>query len=106
MILGIRLTGECTSVDHFFLPVRICVKEPLIINGYLLYMCGNQILRNVESSSSVQPHFLEFLLSLGWPVDVGRHPGWTGHLDTSWSLNSCSDNDIQQTGELQSYPLH
>ncbi|XP_042371129.1 ral GTPase-activating protein subunit beta-like [Plectropomus leopardus] len=57
-----------------------------------------EILRNVESSSSVQPHFLEFLLSLGWPVDVGRHPGWTGHLDTSWSLNSCSDsNDIQQT---------
>ncbi|XP_063730875.1 ral GTPase-activating protein subunit beta isoform X1 [Eleginops maclovinus] len=57
-----------------------------------------EILRNVESSSSVQPHFLEFLLSLGWPVDVGRHPGWTGHLDTSWSLNSCSDsNDFQQT---------
>uniref|UniRef100_A0A3Q3FK96 Ral GTPase-activating protein subunit beta n=1 Tax=Labrus bergylta TaxID=56723 RepID=A0A3Q3FK96_9LABR len=59
-----------------------------------------EILRNVESSSSVQPHFLEFLMSLGWPVDVGRHPGWTGHLDTSWSLNSCSDsNDIQQTEE-------
>ncbi|KAK1898076.1 Ral GTPase-activating protein subunit beta [Dissostichus eleginoides] len=57
-----------------------------------------EILRNVESSSSVQPHFLEFLLSLGWPVDVGRHPGWTGHLDTSWSLNSCSDStDFQQT---------
>uniref|UniRef100_A0A8C3AF95 Ral GTPase-activating protein subunit beta n=1 Tax=Cyclopterus lumpus TaxID=8103 RepID=A0A8C3AF95_CYCLU len=57
-----------------------------------------EILRNVESSSSVQPHFLEFLLSLGWPVDVGRHPGWTGHLDTSWSLNSCSDGDeTQQT---------
>uniref|UniRef100_A0A8C5DL61 Ral GTPase-activating protein subunit beta n=1 Tax=Gouania willdenowi TaxID=441366 RepID=A0A8C5DL61_GOUWI len=59
-----------------------------------------EILRNVESSASVQPHFLEFLLSLGWPVDVGRHPGWTGHLDTSWSLNSCSDsNDIQPTEE-------
>uniref|UniRef100_A0A8C5DLC2 Ral GTPase-activating protein subunit beta n=1 Tax=Gouania willdenowi TaxID=441366 RepID=A0A8C5DLC2_GOUWI len=52
-----------------------------------------EILRNVESSASVQPHFLEFLLSLGWPVDVGRHPGWTGHLDTSWSLNSCSDKE-------------
>uniref|UniRef100_A0A667ZDS2 Ral GTPase-activating protein subunit beta n=1 Tax=Myripristis murdjan TaxID=586833 RepID=A0A667ZDS2_9TELE len=45
---------------------------------------SHEILRNVESSTSVQPHFLEFLLSLGWPVDVGRHPGWTGHLDTSW----------------------
>uniref|UniRef100_A0A8C6L2A7 Ral GTPase-activating protein subunit beta n=1 Tax=Nothobranchius furzeri TaxID=105023 RepID=A0A8C6L2A7_NOTFU len=49
---------------------------------------SSEILRNVESSATVQPHFLEFLLSLGWPVDVGRHPGWTGHLDTSWSLNS------------------
>nr|XP_040050152.1 ral GTPase-activating protein subunit beta-like isoform X4 [Gasterosteus aculeatus aculeatus] len=57
-----------------------------------------EILKNVESSSSVQPHFLEFVLSLGWPVDVGRHPGWTGHLDTSWSLNSYSDsNEINQT---------
>uniref|UniRef100_A0A3Q2ZWK8 Ral GTPase-activating protein subunit beta n=1 Tax=Kryptolebias marmoratus TaxID=37003 RepID=A0A3Q2ZWK8_KRYMA len=58
---------------------------------------SSEILRNVESSATVQPHFLEFLLSLGWSVDVGRHPGWTGHLDTSWSLNSCFDtNDIQQ----------
>ncbi|XP_035761413.1 ral GTPase-activating protein subunit beta isoform X1 [Neolamprologus brichardi] len=57
---------------------------------------SHEILRNVESSASVQPHFLEFLLSLGWPVDVGRHPGWTGHLDTSWSVNYCSDsNDVQ-----------
>ena len=54
----------------------------------------------MESSSSVQPNFLEFLLSLGWPVDVASHPGWTGHLDTSWTLNSCSDgHDDQQTGE-------
>ena len=45
----------------------------------------------MESAGSVQPQFLEFLLSLGWAVEVGRHPGWTGHLDTSWSLNCCSD---------------
>lgn len=73
------------------------LKYPFLNTRVFLF----QILRNVESSSSVQPHFLEFLLSLGWPVDVGRHPGWTGHLDTSWSLNSCSDGtDIQQAGEL------
>ncbi|CAL9702539.1 unnamed protein product [Knipowitschia caucasica] len=70
---------------------------------FIFYMRAGQkssheILKNVESSASVQPHFLEFLLSLGWPVDVGHHPGWTGHLDTSWSLNSCADdNDVQQT---------
>uniref|UniRef100_A0A3Q0S5S7 Ral GTPase-activating protein subunit beta n=1 Tax=Amphilophus citrinellus TaxID=61819 RepID=A0A3Q0S5S7_AMPCI len=61
---------------------------------------SHEILRNVESSASVQSHFLEFLLSLGWPVDVGRHPGWTGHLDTSWSVNYCSDsNDEAGTPE-------
>ncbi|XP_010874093.3 ral GTPase-activating protein subunit beta isoform X2 [Esox lucius] len=61
---------------------------------------SHEILKNVETSSSVKPQFLEFLLSLGWPVDVGRHPGWTGHLDTSWSLNFCSsENDSQQTEE-------
>ena len=23
-------------------------------------------------------------MSLGWPVTVGVHPGWTGHPNTSW----------------------
>ena len=32
----------------------------------------------------VHPHFLEFLSTLGWPVNVWRHPGWTGHVTTSW----------------------
>ncbi|XP_027897478.1 ral GTPase-activating protein subunit beta isoform X4 [Xiphophorus couchianus] len=63
---------------------------------------SSEILRNVESSATVQPHFLEFLLSLGWPVDVGDHPGWTGHLDTSWSLNSCFDSTDLQTEEAAS----
>lgn len=34
--------------------------------------------------SSVSPHFLEFLSSLGWPVSVSCHAGWTGHVSTSW----------------------
>ncbi|KAM6977467.1 ral GTPase-activating protein subunit beta-like [Aplochiton taeniatus] len=65
---------------------------------------SHEILRNVESSSSVQPHFLEFLLSLGWPVDVGRHPGWTGHLPTSWSLNSCMDSGDTEQNEETAIP--
>ncbi|KAJ8257305.1 hypothetical protein GJAV_G00184170 [Gymnothorax javanicus] len=53
-----------------------------------------EILRNVESSDDIQPHFLEFLLSLGWPVDVSRHPGWTGNLETSWCINACGDGEV------------
>ncbi|XP_061428137.1 ral GTPase-activating protein subunit beta isoform X2 [Lethenteron reissneri] len=45
-----------------------------------------EILRNVDSATSVQPHFLELLGSLGWPVQVGRHPGWTGHVTSSWHI--------------------
>lgn len=37
-----------------------------------------------HSNSDVHPYFLELLSSLGWPVNVYQHPGWTGHLTTSW----------------------
>jgi len=33
---------------------------------------------------NVQPQFLEFVRSLGWPVDVLEHSGWTGSIATSW----------------------
>ncbi|XP_066186605.1 ral GTPase-activating protein subunit beta isoform X6 [Sylvia atricapilla] len=65
---------------------------------FIFYMKAGQktsqeILKNMESSKIVQPHFLEFLLSLGWSVDIGKHPGWTGHVSTSWSINNCSDEE-------------
>ncbi|XP_026121508.1 ral GTPase-activating protein subunit beta-like isoform X2 [Carassius auratus] len=60
---------------------------------FIFYMKAGQkssqeILRNVESSANVQPHFLELLLSLGWPVEVKGHPGWTGSVFTSWTINT------------------
>ncbi|XP_038870779.1 ral GTPase-activating protein subunit beta-like [Salvelinus namaycush] len=65
---------------------------------FLFYMKAGQkssqeILRNVESSANVQHHFLEFLMSLGWPVEVGQHPGWTGSVYTSWSINNHNNNN-------------
>jgi len=30
--------------------------------------------------------FLEFLRSLGWSVNVFKHPGWTGNYNTSWKI--------------------
>ncbi|KAG8131890.1 putative Ral GTPase-activating protein [Naja naja] len=71
--------------------------------GYLdLLPCRpfDTILKNVESSRNVQPHFLEFLLSLGWSVDVGKHPGWTGHVSTSWSINSFCDEEGSEQDEV------
>ncbi|XP_053249836.1 ral GTPase-activating protein subunit beta isoform X1 [Podarcis raffonei] len=72
---------------------------------FIFYMKAGQktsqeILKNVESSRNVQPHFLEFLLSLGWSVDVGKHPGWTGHVSTSWSINSFCDEEGSEQDEI------
>uniref|UniRef100_A0A8C5TZB7 Ral GTPase-activating protein subunit beta n=1 Tax=Malurus cyaneus samueli TaxID=2593467 RepID=A0A8C5TZB7_9PASS len=72
---------------------------------FIFYMKAGQktsqeILKNMESSRIVQPHFLEFLLSLGWSVDVGKHPGWTGHVSTSWSINSCSEEEGPEQDDL------
>lgn len=47
-----------------------------------------EILHNVVPESSVDPRFTEMLYSLGWPVDVHQHPGWTGSVFTSWK--SCA----------------
>ncbi|XP_031809896.1 ral GTPase-activating protein subunit beta isoform X8 [Sarcophilus harrisii] len=60
---------------------------------------SQEILKNAESSKNVQPHFLEFLLSLGWSVDIGKHPGWTGHVSTSWSINTYSDADVPEQAD-------
>ena len=31
---------------------------------------------------------MDFLSTLGWPVNVWRHPGWTGHSSTSWRVQT------------------
>nr|KAG5690370.1 hypothetical protein BaRGS_001292 [Batillaria attramentaria] len=57
---------------------------------------AQEILANVTSYTNVQPQFLEFLHSLGWPVDVRKHAGWTGHVTSSWKISEpddCEDED-------------
>ncbi|XP_025157672.1 ral GTPase-activating protein subunit beta [Harpegnathos saltator] len=44
----------------------------------------SEILSNVLHEENVSPNFMEFLSSLGWPVSVSAHAGWTGHVSTSW----------------------
>jgi hypothetical protein len=56
---------------------------------YIFYMKNGQknpdeILRNVSNAELVNGPFLDFLASLGWPVNVWHHNGWTGRLSTSW----------------------
>ncbi|XP_012944892.1 ral GTPase-activating protein subunit beta isoform X2 [Aplysia californica] len=72
---------------------------------HIFYMKHGQtsavdILNNVTSYNSVQPQFVEFLHALGWPVDVRKHAGWTGHVSTSWKITEPDDmdEDEYQTG--------
>lgn len=36
------------------------------------------------------------LTSLGWPVNVREHPGWTGRVETSWNLPDCEHSENEQ----------
>ncbi|CAG7818479.1 unnamed protein product [Allacma fusca] len=45
---------------------------------------AQDILNNVLSKNNVHPHFMEFLLTLGWPVTVSKHSAWTGNIHSSW----------------------
>nr|CAD7445571.1 unnamed protein product [Timema bartmani] len=56
-----------------------------------------EILANVMNEQTVHPHFLEFLLSLGWPVSVFQHPGWTGHLSSSWRVTQPPQGLVDHT---------
>ncbi|KYQ59900.1 Ral GTPase-activating protein subunit beta [Trachymyrmex zeteki] len=49
---------------------------------------ASEILSNVLHDENVSPNFLEFLNSLGWPVCVSAHAGWTGHVSTSWRVTA------------------
>ncbi|XP_036328029.1 ral GTPase-activating protein subunit beta isoform X4 [Rhagoletis pomonella] len=53
---------------------------------------------NDEQVRTLDAHFGNMLLTLGWPVDLEEHSGWTGFTSTSWSLKSA----VQREAEKQS----
>ena len=60
------------------------------------------------SRSSVCVNFIELLYSLGWPVRVEKHVGWTGHSSTSFKL-SCENitvTDVERDQEILFVQIH
>ncbi|XP_018330220.1 ral GTPase-activating protein subunit beta isoform X2 [Agrilus planipennis] len=49
-------------------------------------MSAHDIVDNITRQNGVSGPFLEFIHTLGWPVDINNHPGWTGHISTSWKI--------------------
>lgn len=54
---------------------------------------ATEIIDNMSEENVVglNKHFWNMLMSLGWPVDVEDHAGWTGSTSTSWRIRSGSD---------------
>lgn len=49
-----------------------------------------EIIDNVSDVNvqSLDKHFWNVLLNLGWPVEIEEHAGWTGCSNTSWKINT------------------
>uniref|UniRef100_A0A182Q2H7 Ral GTPase-activating protein subunit alpha/beta N-terminal domain-containing protein n=1 Tax=Anopheles farauti TaxID=69004 RepID=A0A182Q2H7_9DIPT len=60
-----------------------------------------EIIGNMEPENlpSVDAHFWRMLYTIGWPVTVQEHAGWTGFIASSWKIPRESNNKPQQPGE-------
>lgn len=64
---------------------------------------AQDIVSNALDPCSISPYFFEFIHTLGWPVEVQKHPGWTGHISTSWKVAPESERPSQSTTKQKSY---
>ncbi|XP_056640565.1 ral GTPase-activating protein subunit beta isoform X3 [Diorhabda sublineata] len=73
---------------------------------HLFYVKSRQtsaqdIINNISNENSISTYFWEFVHTLGWAVEVGSHPGWTGHVSTSWKI--LPNNDTEEMEKRTSY---
>ncbi|XP_040166073.1 ral GTPase-activating protein subunit beta isoform X6 [Anopheles arabiensis] len=63
-----------------------------------------------ENLSSIEPHFWRMLYTIGWPVAVQEHAGWTGFIGTSWKIprdnKPCAQQGEQKTGSPEEWNLN
>ncbi|XP_065357088.1 ral GTPase-activating protein subunit beta isoform X5 [Calliphora vicina] len=59
---------------------------------------------NEENIRTLDPHFGNMLLTLGWPVDIAEHSGWSGLVSTSWSLKTATQKS-EDKPQNRSQPL-
>lgn len=51
---------------------------------------ASEIIDNVseENVGTLNKHFWNVLMNLGWPVDIETHSGWTGFMKNSWKIHT------------------
>ncbi|XP_058980656.1 ral GTPase-activating protein subunit beta isoform X9 [Musca domestica] len=63
---------------------------------------GNMSEENVRN---LDPHFGNMLMTLGWPVDINEHSGWSGLVSTSWFLKSNSSKSEDKSQNRSTAPM-
>ncbi|XP_013113651.1 ral GTPase-activating protein subunit beta isoform X13 [Stomoxys calcitrans] len=56
---------------------------------------------NEENLRTLDPHFGNMLMTLGWPVNIKEHSGWSGLVSTSWFLKSNTTKTEDKTHNHQ-----
>ncbi|KAK4886376.1 hypothetical protein RN001_002647 [Aquatica leii] len=88
---AIDFCKDLTALDH--MSPRTCDTI------HIFYVRSGQtsahdIVGNI-TDENISSHFVEFIHTLGWPVVVKKHPGWTGHVSTSWQVKTANKNSSQ-----------
>ncbi|XP_035916467.1 ral GTPase-activating protein subunit beta isoform X2 [Anopheles stephensi] len=60
-----------------------------------------EIIGNMDPDSlpSIDAHFWRMLYTIGWPVNVQEHAGWTGFIGNSWKIPRENKATPQQHGD-------
>jgi len=70
-------------------------SSPTNVNPLIHFSISYQLMQ--MSRSGVCSDFIELLYSLGWPVKVDQHIGWTGHVSTSYNLVCKWDTNVHKS---------
>ncbi|EDV33820.2 uncharacterized protein Dana_GF19204 [Drosophila ananassae] len=84
---------------------RLHIRETAFQSGQT---SAQQIIGNLteeQHSLSLDPHFATMLQTLGWPVQVAEHSGWTGFAHNSWSLKGTPEEQLR-TGPVANDSLN
>ncbi|XP_068141140.1 ral GTPase-activating protein subunit beta isoform X12 [Drosophila tropicalis] len=67
---------------------------------------AQQIIGNMseDQSHTHNSHFGHMLQTLGWPVQVAEHSGWTGFAHNSWSLKGSAYDGGEQAQQSSNLP--
>lgn len=81
----------CDTIHVFYVKAGQTTESEII---------GNM---DAENLSTVDMHFWNVLYTLGWPVNVEEHAGWTGFINSSWKIPKECKDQRKQPSNLNAY---